>query len=808
MDCSRGQRTWFRSVDEVLGYNSLKTPIWIFDVDRHCMWWGNESALKFWNAESLEELVQRDYSSDSEVVRTRLRQIVDDRIGHDRAQESWTLFPLGKPITVILDFVPVVIEDGHDAVLIEASYPLDLQKDPEALRILEAARNTPLLVSTFTLEGALLAQNPAAAACYRRGRPTDEGPASSLVNRFEDGEIVSRILASVENDLPFQADTLARTFAGPRSHRVAARRGRDPISGEFVIVLTEEDISDHVELEARLGRVNEELELRVQERTKSLMLLNNELSRQVREREEAEQALRDQFVLLQTLIDAMPAPVFYKDSDGRYLGCNEAFLEYAGTDRAGIVGKSLHEVWPKDLADVCAEADAELFARGNVQIYEGQIGHGDGVRRDAIFRKAPFYRGDGSIGGIVGVVIDVSERKRAEARLREAQRMEAIGKLTGGVAHDFNNLLTVVLGNLELISLKISDNEQLQQCAQAAFRAVKRGTDLTQQLLAYARQQPLSPRAIDVNSLVEEMTGLLEHSLGETIRITTHLDPEIDHASADISQLQNAVLNLCLNARDAMAEAGGTLTIETEFRTVDGRAEGALGDLAPNDYIAISVSDTGCGMPPDIREHAVEPFFTTKDLSSGSGLGLSMVFGFAKQSGGTLTIDSEPGRGTRVTLYLPLAGTRAASDEAGTPSEPPPSGRETILVVEDDPDLRFYMETVLKRLGYSVVVAVDGSDALAKLRDGGHIDLLFTDVVLPGGISGKDVADQALAMRPAIKVLFTSGYAEDRISRDGQLDRGVELLPKPFTREALANRLYQMLRGQDAKAEEPRRRLA
>ena len=802
MDCSRGQRTWFRSVDQVQGYNSLKTPIWIFDVDRHRMWWGNESALTFWNAESLEDLLQRDYSSDSEVVRTRLRQIVDDRIGHDRVQESWTLFPLGKPVTVILDFVPILIEDGHDAVLIEASYPLDLKKDPEALRILEAARNTPLLVSTFSFKGALLAQNPAAAACYRRSAEPGLSPSSDLTNRFEDAEIVTRILASVRKDVRFQADTLARTFAGLRSHRVAARRGRDPISGEFVIVLTEEDISDHVELESRLGRVNEELEQRVHERTKSLVRLNEELSRQVREREEAEQALRDQFVLLQTLIDAMPAPVFYKDGNGRYLGCNEAFLDYAGTDREGIVGKSLHEVWPKNLADVCAAADAELFEKGSVQIYEGEIGHSDGKRRDAVFRKAPFYRGDGSIGGIVGVVIDVSERKRAEERLREAQRMEAIGRLTGGVAHDFNNLLTVVLGNLEIISLKISGNEQLQQCAQAAFRAVKRGADLTQQLLAYARQQPLSPRAVDVNSLVEEMTGLLERSLGETIAISTRLDSAIDHANADISQLQNAILNLCLNARDAMAKAGGQLTIETALRAVGAEAEGALGDLLPNDYVTICVSDTGCGMPPDIREHAVEPFFTTKDMSSGSGLGLSMVFGFAKQSGGTLTIESEPGRGTQVTLYLPRAGSHAEREEAASPAEPLPAGRETILVVEDDPDLRLYMETVLKRLGYSVVVAVNGADALAKLRESGHIDLLFSDVVLPGGMSGKDVADRALAMRPSIKVLFTSGYAEDRIGRDGQLDPGVELLPKPFTREALARRLHHMLRGQDSSAAE------
>jgi len=801
MDCSRGQRTWFRSVGEVQGYNSLKTPIWIFDVDRHCMWWGNESALKFWNAETLEDLLQRDYSSDSEVVRTRLRQIVDSRIGHDRAQESWTLFPLGKPVTVILDFVPIVIEDGHDAVLIEASYPLDLQKDPEALRILEAARNTPLLVSTFSLEGALLAQNPAAAACYRRTLESGDGLSAGLMNRFEDAEIVARIMASVEKDVPFQADTLARTFAGLRSHRVAARRGRDPISGEFVIVLTEEDISDYVELEARLGRVNEELEQRVQERTKSLVRLNNELSRQVREREEAEQALRDQFVLLQTLIDAMPAPVFYKGSDGLYLGCNEAFLEYAGRNRAEIVGKSVHEVWPKDLADIFEAADRTLLEQGGVQIYEGQVGHSDGVRRDAVFRKATFRRGDGSTGGIVGVILDVSEQKRAEERLREAQRMEAIGKLTGGVAHDFNNLMTVVLGNLEIISLQISDNEQLQQCAQAAFRAVKRGTDLTQQLLAYARQQPLSPRAIDVNSLVDEMTGLLERSLGETIVITTRLDPEIDHANADISQLQNAILNLCLNARDAMAEAGGKLSIETALRTVSGEAEGALGDLAPNDYVTICVSDTGCGMPPDIRAHAVEPFFTTKDLSSGSGLGLSMVFGFAKQSGGTLTIESEPDRGTQVTLYLPRAGTRAESDDAAPLAEPIPAGQETILVVEDDPDLRSYMETVLKRLGYSVVAAADGAEALAKLREGSHIDLLFSDVVLPGGVSSKDVADQALALQPTIKVLFTSGYAEDRIGRDGKLHSGVELLPKPFTREALARRLHRMLRGQDTAAE-------
>ncbi len=792
MDSSQAPGTWFRSRDELLGYNPLKTPIWIFDVDRHAIWWGNRSALKFWNAGSLDDLMARDFSTDSQVVRARLRRIVDHTVEGESVQESWTIHPAGHPVTAVFDLKAVRIGDGRDALLIEASHPIDLSKDPEALRILEAARNTPLMVSTFSIEGLLLAQNPAAAACYE----SEARPAAlprALKSRFEDPAVVEEILASVRRDQPFQSDCAVMGAAGPRIHRSAARRGRDPVSGEVIIVLTEEDVTERAELEAELARLNQRLEDRVEERTEDLLELNRELTQQILDRKDAESALRDQFVLLQSLIDAMPAPVFYKDTSGKYLGCNDAFQDFIGLGREAILGKSDFGIAPDELARTYQEADDELFERGGVQIYETQVRYADGSRHDVVLHKATFGRETGSLAGIVGVMLDVTDQKQAEERLRRAQQLESLGKLTGGVAHDFNNLLTVVLGNLELIADEIGPDSDLQDCARAALRAVKRGADLTQQLLAYARKQPLAPRAIDVNGLLSEMTGLLRRSLGETIVIETRLSPDLWPAQADLSQLQNAILNLCLNARDAMALPGGRLTIETQALRIGSESREVAGDLSAGEYVSLVVRDTGRGMSSEVLERATEPFFSTKDLSQGGGLGLSMVFGFAKQSGGTLVIESKEGEGTATTIYLPRAVEDGALEESGATGDDISLSGAVALVVEDDAELRRYMAKVLQLAGCRVIEAHDGPSARSRLQEPGRIDLLLTDVILPGGLSGPDLAETARARDPAPEVLFISGYPEDKLVTEDPGQGTLDWLPKPFTRAQLLARIRGLL---------------
>ena len=790
---SASSRTWFRTHDELKAFDSLRAPVWVFDVDRHGMWWGNHSALTFWNVGSLSELLARDFSSDSEIVRQRLRQIVDNPRGPESSQETWTLYPLGKPTTVMMDFKPILIDDGRQAVLIEASHPIELDRDPEALRILEAARNTPLLVSTFAPDGRLLAQNPAATACYRREAQPGETSGSSLGDRFVDRAVVEKIQAAIDADAPLELDVEVRTANGQRYHRVAARRGRDPISGETAVVLTEEDITERVEFERDLERANRELNRRVEERTQDLVALNQKITEESERRAESEAALRDQFAFLQTLIDTVPTPIFYKDTAGRYLGFNKAFHLLVGSTNEEIVGKTVTETATGGNLELHERADRALLLEGRgVQTYEISTTDARGERRDVVIHKDATRRGDGSIAGIAGVIVDVTELKRTEAQLRDAQRLEAIGKLTGGVAHDFNNLLTVILGNLELIADMVDGDPEAESLTGAALRAVDRGARLTEQLLAYARKQPLSPEALDLNRFVSEIAGLMERTLGESIEVVTRLAPDLPQAMADSAQLQNALLNLCLNARDALAPAGGRLTLTSGRAWIDEQAATAS-DLEPGEYLTVTIEDTGSGMSAEVLEQATEPFFSTKEVGQGSGLGLSMAYGFASQTGGGLTIESGPGEGTRVRLFLPRSGDVEGTSPGSADAEAAASTGAKILVLEDDPEVLGYVTACLESMGHAVEKASLGTEALARLRESGSFDLLFTDVMLPGGLSGREVARQAVGLVPGLRVLFTSGYSKDELVHEGRLDPGLELLAKPFRRKDLADAIHRVL---------------
>jgi signal transduction histidine kinase/CheY-like chemotaxis protein len=376
-----------------------------------------------------------------------------------------------------------------------------------------------------------------------------------------------------------------------------------------------------------------------------------------------------------------------------------------------------------------------------------------------------------------------------QAQLVQAQKMEAVGQLTGGVAHDFNNLLTVILGNLGYVDER---HPELETWVKPAIAAAERGAELTQRLLAFARRQMLHPRVIDVNRLMDGVGVLLRRTLSETIALESVRAAGLWSAEADPGQLENALLNLALNARDAMPD-GGTLTIETANAYFDDAYAAANPETSPGQYVMIGVTDTGTGMEPDVVQRAFEPFFTTKGVGKGSGLGLSMVYGFARQSGGHVKIYSEVGQGTTVRLYLP----RARGAEPGPEKQPAaPSvstGHERILVVEDDAHVRTTVGGLLTSLGYRVVAAATAQDALARLEDPEPIDLLFTDVVLPGGANGAQLAEAARARRPGLKVLFTSGYTANAVGHQGRLDEGVQLLSKPYRKEELARKIRQVL---------------
>jgi signal transduction histidine kinase/CheY-like chemotaxis protein len=371
-----------------------------------------------------------------------------------------------------------------------------------------------------------------------------------------------------------------------------------------------------------------------------------------------------------------------------------------------------------------------------------------------------------------------------ESQVRQAQKMEAIGQLTGGVAHDFNNILTVITGTIEILADGVKDRAELASITKMIDDAAARGADLTRQLLAFARRQPLQPRSVDVNALLLDAAKLLKPTLGEQVEIESMLAHDVGLALIDPSQLSTAILNLALNARDAMPN-GGKLMLETRNVTLDHHYAEMNSEVSAGNYVLIAVSDTGEGMTADLLEKVFEPFFTTKEVGKGSGLGLSMVYGFVKQSNGHIMIYSEKGHGTTVRLYLPRAIGSTNADALDADVGDLQRGDETILVVEDDALVREYVLTQIHSLGYSTLAASNAAEALAIIESGERIDLLFTDVIMPG-MNGRQLADETRKRRPEIKILYTSGYTENAIVHHGRLDAGVLLLAKPYRRSELA----------------------
>jgi len=378
--------------------------------------------------------------------------------------------------------------------------------------------------------------------------------------------------------------------------------------------------------------------------------------------------------------------------------------------------------------------------------------------------------------------------RRMAEMLSQAERLKVVGELTGGVAHDFNNLLTVILGNADLLSEALAQAPELKSLADMVGAAAQRGAELTQRLLAFSRRQALAPEAVDANQLLAGIEGLLRRALGEQVDIEVVRAAGLWPALVDPGQLENAILNLALNARDAMV-GGGRLTIETANVCLDLDYTRLQGDVAPGDYVLVAVSDTGTGIPPEVLAKVFEPFYTTKDKSKGTGLGLSMVYGFVKQSEGHIKLYSEPGEGTTVKMYLPRSGSVAGRELPEKSAEPPEGGRQTILLVEDDPLVQDFAAAQLAELGYRVLVAGDGPEALEILGRDIDIDLLFTDVVMPGGLNGRQLAEAAQDLRPGLKVLYTSGYTDNAIVHHGRLDADALMLGKPYRRAELAAKI-------------------
>jgi signal transduction histidine kinase len=415
---------------------------------------------------------------------------------------------------------------------------------------------------------------------------------------------------------------------------------------------------------------------------------------------------------------------------------------------------------------------------------------------------------------IFGTCQCITERKLLERKFMQAQKMEAVGQLTGGVAHDFNNLLMVVLGNLQLVEQLVKGDERVLKRINAAYEAAERGSELTKRMLAFSRQQTLQNRNVDVNTLLDKMRGILDHAVGATINLSVIPAEEVWPIRADATMLETAILNLCINARDAMKPKGGDLTIETFNRTLDSVTADDMEDVPPGDYVEIAVTDTGCGIPQENIEKVFQPFFTTKGPEAGSGLGLSMIYGFVKQSGGHIKIYSEIGHGTTMRIYLPRLKTsadqvparkiepaldqlqEAVKELAAAPAPAPaqPARRPTVLVVEDNPSVRDVAAAMIEDMGYDVIIASSGAEGLQAIEDRPEINLVLSDVIMAGGMNGPEMAQRALSVRPELKVLFMSGYAPGSLRQMQQeLPNAIDLVNKPFTRNDLTEKVKRAL---------------
>jgi PAS domain S-box-containing protein len=514
----------------------------------------------------------------------------------------------------------------------------------------------------------------------------------------------------------------------------------------------------------------------------------------VTEAKRSQALMEEREARLRSILDTSPDAIITIDARGIIQSFSNAAEKLFGYEAGEVIGHNVKILMPSPHHENHDDYLRRYLETGEKRI----IGIGRQVearRKDGSIFPMQLAVGEVKLGEarlFSGFITDLSARVKMEEELRHAQKMEAIGQLTGGVAHDFNNLLTVISGNLEMLERRLKGNEDLEILKEAQ-EATQLGAELSKRLLAFGRRQSLLPKAVNLNSLVSGMTELLRRSLGETIAIETRLAVGLPTIMVDPGQIENTLLNLAVNARDAMPK-GGRLIVETARAEIDSDYAAAYADVAPGRYVTLSVTDTGTGMSPEVRERAFEPFYTTKGAGAGTGLGLSMVYGFVKQSGGHVQLYSELGHGTTVRVYLPARGENSGAEGRPTDvSATRPACSETILVVEDDPRVRRVSVRRLKELGYTVIEADSGPAALKIIESGERFDILFTDIIMAGGMTGVDLARNVRRQRPDLKILFTSGYAEPAILKGGVLTEGAGWLGKPYSISELDGKLRELL---------------
>ena len=576
------------------------------------------------------------------------------------------------------------------------------------------------------------------------------------------GDVEEMVRVRIDEARKFKAHYFERTR--PTTGQIIAIRGEPLEDGGFITVYT--DITEQRYYEAMIRERNDELDRRVRDRTKALETANQE---------------RDRIAQRLALVtDAVPALIAYIDDRLVYHFANRGYAEWFGYGKDGIIGRGAAEVLGQALMQRIGPHVAEALTGRQVS-YEYSMER-DGRRVHARSTLVPDVSPDGVVAGLYVLSYDITEQKRTEAALIQAQKMEAVGQLTGGLAHDFNNLLTIVVGNLaglhEQLAARGEGTGDGDDLLAPALAAARRGVELTRRLLAFSRRQPLEPVAVDLRQLVGGLLQLLKRSLPASVEIHTRFAEPGLFVLADPHQLESALLNLMLNARDALPD-GGRIELAAEAWTAEAD-QAAEAEVAPGRYVRITVADSGQGMSEEALSHAFEPFFTTKPFGSGSGLGLAMVYGFVKQSGGAVRIQSRLGQGTTVAVLLPEGGPPVAAATMPAAEDGPGAGPRLVLLVEDDREVRKVIRRQLTDLGCVVVEAADGREAMRMLDGISEIELLLSDVVMPGGMDGRALAAEAMRRRPGLKVVLMSGYHDDQTAPH------LPMLLKPFSRKQLA----------------------
>jgi PAS domain S-box-containing protein len=587
------------------------------------------------------------------------------------------------------------------------------------------------------------------------------GPGANLMDRIK--RETAAILA--EQRRSYQADRAVLTrLAWVTSLALAAGIASCLGLIAWLFTIRGREVHGRRALEGELRTLNSELEDRVQERTRQVKRAG---------------------VLLNAVVENLPDMILLKEPSGegfRYILVNIAGERLLGRGRDEIIGKTEQDLFPPEEAAEVVRSNKAVLETGKPRSFtDRKLTTPAGVR-NVETRMVPIANGSGSPALLLAIIRDVTDLKAREVQLRQLQRMDAIGRLTGGVAHDFNNLLAIIHGNSELLRDRMEEGSEPAEMVDEVIGAAARGAELVKRLLAYARMQHLESEAIDLNARLPNIMSLLHRVIGENVTVRSRPADGLWLAHVDSTQVDDALVNLAINARDAMPE-GGTLTIETSNIHIDEDYAAHHVEVRPGEYVMLAVSDTGTGMAQDVIDRAFEPFFTTKEEGQGTGLGLSQVFGWVKQTGGHIKIYSELGHGTTVKLYLPRAE-RGAEGTQAAPELSTPKGEETILVVEDNPNVRRTVIRQLHDLGYKTVEAESAAQALELKKDGLEFDLLLTDVVMPGGMTGYQLADELRADFPDLKILFTSGYTELAAS-NGQGARNDPLLSKPYRKHDL-----------------------